>query len=210
LGYAELQGADLREAQLQATSLCLAQLQGADLRAAQVGSADFTKADLTLSDLQGLSWWRLDETAYKKLEGRLMATIRDEQLRTTILERIKTTIGRDLQLNVAAADQVLCDDANLFSSCLTREEIAEYADTLAAFLGTLGCDNGAIARGLLTQFWSSDRRPPSPMTPVSPMQIVFAKHATARLEKDCPGWAALPADWKNYLRKLAVEETSTR
>jgi hypothetical protein len=146
----------------------------------------------------------LDETAYKELEGILIPAIHNEQRRTLLLKRIKAAMGQDLRLNGATADQVLCGDVNLFPSCLTREKITEYADALAAFLGTLGCDNGAIARGLSRRMSISSRQ----MSPDDPLQMAFAKHVAARPEKDCPGWAALTVVEKDFFRKLAAEKTS--
>jgi len=210
LCLADLQGADLGQAQLQGADLWPAQLQGADLRAAQVGSANFTEADLTLSNLQGLSWSPLlDETMYQELESILNPAIPNQRRRIARLTQIKAAIGRDLQLNGVSAKQVLCDDVNLFPSCLTQENTAEYVDALAAFLVTLGCHDGVIARSVLTQIWPRSIRPPSsPMAPDYPLLIAFAKHVTTRPEKDCPVWAALPADKKDSLRKLAAEETA--
>jgi hypothetical protein len=40
--------------------------------------------------------------------------------------------------------------------------------------------------------------------------MAFVKHIITIPEKDCPGWAALPAVEKDTLRELAVQEISAR
>jgi hypothetical protein len=218
LQHAQLQGADLQHAELQGATLQHPQLQGVDLRHAQLQGtilagaplqgADFSGADLTLSNLQGLSQSPLDDTAYKKLKGILIPAIRDEQKRTAVLKRLEVAMRQGPPLHGAFADTVLCDDVSLFTSCLMQEKIAEYADARAAFLGTLGCDNSAIARGLLG-LWHRNISLPwlTSQDRDDPLLRALAKHVTAIAEKDCPGWAALPAGLKDELRELAAEKT---
>jgi len=84
-----------------------------------------------------------------------------------------------------------------------QEKIEEYADALAAYLGTLGCYNGAIAHGLLKQMRIGLR--PRLRSLDYPLKMALTERVTAA-EKDCPGWAALPADQKDRLRKLGAGE----
>jgi uncharacterized protein YjbI with pentapeptide repeats len=200
LQNARLPGASLYGVQLQGANLQGAQLQGANLQNALIGSADFTRADLTLSNLRALSRLPLDKESYEELEKSLTHAISDKQQRAHRLKQIKAVIGRPAQLKVArSADQVLCDNVYLFRSCLTQEKIAVYAHSRAAFLVELGCHNTVIARSVATLH----EHPGS-----IPIQMAFAKNFAATPEKDCPGWAALPADQKDRLRKLAAGETS--
>jgi len=205
LAQAQLQGAQLRHVDLQGADLKYAQLQGAFLAGVKIGGADFTKADLALSSLQSLSLSPLDEETYKEVEDHLTDTLRDEPQRVRILKQLKKVVGRSPQLKaVHSADQVLCDDVRLFPSCITPEQIGDYVQAHAAFLGKLGCNDAAIARNVVSRpMWEG-------MDDPLPMQMAFAKRFAAIQEKDCPGWAALPADQKDKLRKLAVEEPSVR
>src|SRR5262249_40932733 len=135
LQYAQLQGTDLQDTQLQGADLQYAQLQGTNLEQAMIGSADFTRADLALSNLRKLSLSPLDEKTYEELERVLTHAISDEHRRADRLKQIKGVVGRPTQLKAASsADQVLCDDVNLFPSCLTQEKIADYAHARASFL----------------------------------------------------------------------------
>ena len=199
LQHALLQGAHLWGAELHGANLQHAQLQGADLQHAHIRSADFTGADLMLSNLQGLSLSPLDEETYKQLEQRLTDTIRDENRRADVLKQLKAAVGRPTQLKPVRSDQVLCNEVNLLPSCLTQDKIAVYARARAWFLVTLGCQDAAIARGVTRQMLVNTQ---------DPMQMAFAKRFTTIQEKDCPGWAALPGDLKDELRKQAAGKPS--
>jgi hypothetical protein len=200
---AQLQGADLQEAQLQGADLWGAQLQGAHLRRAGISGANFDWADLTWSDLRGLSSAPLDEETYKELEEILTHAIRNERYRAARLQQMKEAVGQPAQRQtIRSPDQaLLCDDPTLFRSCLTPEQIAPYARDRAAFLGKLGCQDAVIARGMATWHLRYDGQK-------DPLVQAFATHVTALPEKDCPGWAAVPAAQKDPLRKLAGGETS--
>jgi uncharacterized protein YjbI with pentapeptide repeats len=209
---ARLEGADLKGAQLQGASLVRAQLQGADLEGAQlqgaslegasIGSANFTGANLTLGNLRPLSLLPLDENMFKELEQRLTGVIRDEKTRTDVLERLKAAVEQPPYLTPAHAEQVLCSDVNLLPSCLTDEQIRDYAQARATFLGTLGCLDPMIA----TRVFDTTTGQSSP----SEMRLAFAKRFIVIKEKACPGWAALSEDKKNKLRTLAAEEPAAR
>jgi hypothetical protein len=206
LRSAQLQGANLGRAQLHGANLGGAQLHGADLGGAHVGSTDFNDANLTWSDLRDLSQSPLDENTYGVLKKLFTDTISNESVRTTILDRIQKAVGRSTNLNAASSKTglVLCDNSKLFRFCATQAQSAGYADARAKFLVDLGCEgqNAAIARGIMRQY-SIRLEAPEDL-------IAFAKHVTARSEKECPGWAALSADQKDFLRKLAAEKTTVR
>jgi uncharacterized protein YjbI with pentapeptide repeats len=208
LSGAQLQGADLSHAQLQGADLFQAQLQGATLRFAHIGSADFHSANLTWSDLRGLSPSPLDKETYEGLAKLLTEAIRDKIVRDDRLNRLQTAVGQPTNLSTARSDEgsVLCDNVELFRFCVTQAQSAEYANHRAMFLGTLGCDgkDAAIARGITLwhQFSLALQK--------DPILMAFIKHVTAIPEKDCPGWAALPAAQKDTLRKLVAEKTSAR
>ena len=106
----------------------------------------------------------------------------------------------------ASAAQVLCGDDNLFPSCLTPEKSEEYANALATFLGSLGCNDCAIAQSLLRR-WNMDIWNPWPISPEDQQLLALAQRVTA-LEKDCRGWSALPAALKDTLHKLAAGKTT--
>jgi hypothetical protein len=91
----------------------------------------------------------------------------------------------------------LCNDVGLFKSCLTKEKIAIYASKLALFLVELGCEDADIARGLAgarINYYSE-----------YPIQRAFAKELAEIGKKDCPGWAALPAEIKAELKSLMAK-----
>jgi uncharacterized protein YjbI with pentapeptide repeats len=203
---ARLQGADLSDAELQGADLQYAELQGANIEETVIGSADFTGANLALSNLRELSWSPLDEKTYEELERVLTHAISDEHRRADRLKQIKGAVGRPAQLKAArSADQVLCDDVNLFPSCLTQEKITDYAHARASFLVQLGCHNARIAYGIVTWHMTTVgiNRPHSAMYL---MLIALGKSFTASPEKNCPGWADLPGALKDSLRKLAAAE----
>ena len=194
------------------------------MRGAHIGSAGFTMADLTLSDLRGLSLLPLDARTYDALKQELTDAIRNERRRADLLKQIKAVVGRPAQLQpITSAKEALCDDVNrLPLSCLAQEHIVEYAHARAAFLRELGCEDAAVARGVaawLVQprlFIPETRaiaprigsRPSGKPSQDDPVLIAFAQRVTAITEKDCPGWAALPAEYKDTLRKLATREIS--
>jgi uncharacterized protein YjbI with pentapeptide repeats len=225
LWYAELQGANLERAQLQGAFLGYAQLQGANLERAQlqganlerahIGSADFQGVNLTWSDLRRLGQWPLDKNTYEKLENILTDVLSDTGARTASLKRLHDAVGRPTNLSAAHAEErsVLCDDVTVFRFCVTLEQIAGYADDHARFLVNLGCKgtDAAIARNIMLWYHSQlDRKDPFGLAYKSltnrKLTMAFAQHVTTRLEKDCPGWAALSADEKDSLRTLAAEE----
>jgi uncharacterized protein YjbI with pentapeptide repeats len=212
---AQLQGADLQGAQLQGAALSRADLQGADLQNSEIGSADFTQANLMLSNLQSLSSSPLDEKQYEDLEKILTHAINDERLRAICLNQIKAAVGQPDRLQQALPpEQVLCDDTHLFPSCLTKERITDYAHARASFLGNLGCNDPAIARGVVRNVVQRARAypfrarlglvPPGP----DPMLMALAKLWIVIPEKNCPGWAALPAAQKITLHNWAAGQTS--
>jgi uncharacterized protein YjbI with pentapeptide repeats len=209
LQYAQLQGTDLQDTQLQGADLQYAQLQGANLEQTRIGSADFTGVDLALSNLRELSLSPLDEKTYEELERVLTHAIGDEHRRADRLKQIKGVVRRPAQLKAAhSADQVMCDDVNLFPSCLTQEKIADYARARASFLIQLGCDNSRIAYRIVT--WHRTTEGINlPHSTTYLMLVALAKSFTALQEKDCPGWAALPVGHKAMLRTLAAEEKAT-
>jgi uncharacterized protein YjbI with pentapeptide repeats len=212
LAHAQLQGAYLQDAQLQGADLQDAQLQGADLLRANIGSANVRNANLTWSDLGGLVQSPLDKNTYEALEKRLTDRISNTSVRAATLKQLHDAVNRRTNLSAARANEssVLCDDLSLFRFCVSPTQIAGYADDHARFLVTLGCKDtdGAIARGIMLRYL--------PFRPIqvqlerldktNPLLIAFAKQVTTSLEKDCPGWAALPADVKDFLRTLAAWE----
>jgi uncharacterized protein YjbI with pentapeptide repeats len=206
LAGVRLQGANLEYARLQAAELQVAQLQGANLEYAQIGGAYFNKAVLTLSNLQSLEQSPLDEEAYEELARGLTLVISDKS-RADCLKRLKSFVGRPPELKtVFSAAQVLCDDINLFPSCLTKKEITDYVHARASFLGELGCNDATIARGVVPGLDY-----PLGINLVRPekdlMQTTAAKHFLA-IQKDCPGWAALPAPYKIMLGDWAARQIS--
>jgi Pentapeptide repeats (8 copies) len=211
LQNAQLWGADLLSAELQGADLRDAQLQGANLRDASIGSANVKNANLTWSDLRGLSQSPLDRETYEGLEKVLTDATRDKSARTEILDQIQAAVGRPTNLSAAHSDErsVLCDNVELFRFCVTQVQSAEYADHRAMFLGTLVCEgkDAAIARGITLWHQSFLEMPGEQKDPIL---MAFVKHVTTIPEKDCPGWAALPAAQKDTLRKLAAEKTSVR
>src|SRR5262245_30081520 len=93
----------------------------------------------------------LDEKTYEELERILTHAISDEHRRADRLKQIKGVVGRPTQLKTAhSADQVLCNDVNLFPSCATQEKITDYARARASFLVQLGCNNAEIAYSIVT------------------------------------------------------------
>jgi hypothetical protein len=68
----------------------------------------------------------------------------------------------------------------------------------------LGCKgkDAAIARGITR--WHRELLESAEQK--DPILMVFVKHVTPRLAKNCPGWAALSADEKDSLRTLAAGE----
>jgi uncharacterized protein YjbI with pentapeptide repeats len=201
LATANLQGATLMAADLQGAFLDSADLRGADLRGANIGSADCRGAHLTWSDLRGLRQAPLDKTTSESLEIVLTDALSDTGARnstilTVILRRLHAAVERPTNLSAADANEhsVLCDDVTMFRFCVTPEQIAGYADGRLKFLVKLACQDAAIARGLIL----SVERDHSGRA--------FAQHFTTSREKDCPGWAALSADKKDFLRKLAAGE----
>jgi Pentapeptide repeats (8 copies) len=214
LGNAQLQGATLAYADLQGAYLRDAQLQGATLAYAAVGSADFSHADLTWSALRGLSQAPLDEKMYGVLEKSLTDAISDTDVRAKILGRLHDAIGRPTDLSAARAEtrSVLCDNVDLFHFCVTQAQSTKYADDRARFLVTLGCEgkDAVIARGIIRIIKYGFIPGNLPPREEDRMWVTFAKHVIMIPEKDCPGWAALPADQKENLRKLAVEQPSAR
>jgi uncharacterized protein YjbI with pentapeptide repeats len=213
LAGAQLQGADLKNAQLQGAALSHADLRGADLQNSTIGNADFTQADLTLSNLQSLSSSPLDAKQYEQLEKILTHAINDEHLRARCLKQIKAAVGQPDHLQQALPpEKVLCDDINLFPSCLTKEKITEYAHARASFLGNLGCNDAAIARGVVRNLEQRAgvylvKMGLSLIHSEDPMLMALAKIWVAIQAKDCPGWAALPADQKMTLRNWAGGKT---
>jgi uncharacterized protein YjbI with pentapeptide repeats len=214
LHNAQLQGADLHNAQLQGATLSHADLQGADLQNSTIGNADFTQANLTLSNLQSLSPLPLDEKQHEELVKILTHAISDGHQRARCLDMIKAAVGQPNRLQQALPpEKVLCDDTHLFPSCLTNEDIADYAHARASFLRNLGCNDAAIARGVVRNLRERARLNvfrarlglvhPGP----DPMLMALAKTWIAIPEKDCPGWAALPADQKMTLRNWAAGKT---
>jgi hypothetical protein len=207
LAGARLQGANLAYARLQGAELQVARLQGANLEYAQIGGAYFNTADLTLSNLQFLEQSPLDEKAYEELARGLAHVISDKS-RADCLKQIKWFVGRPPQLKTAhSADRALCDDINLFPSCLTKKEITDYVQARASFLGELGCNDATIARGVVPGL---DYAPPG-LHFVRPekelMRTTAAKHFL-KIQKDCPGWAALPAPYKIMLGDWAARQIS--
>jgi uncharacterized protein YjbI with pentapeptide repeats len=195
LRYAYLEGANLQHAQLAGANLQHAHLAGAALWKADIGSAAFNdKVDLTWSDLRGLQQSPLEYKTYWELEKILTDAISDISVRKVSLKRLQDAIRRPTNLSDARADErfVLCDDVTMFRFCVTPEQIAGYADGRPKFLVKLGCQDAAIARGIFSSVGEDHRG------------RAFAQHVTPSLEKDCPGWAALSANEKDYLRKLAA------
>jgi uncharacterized protein YjbI with pentapeptide repeats len=209
---AKLQGANLYYAQLQGANLADAQLQGANLRDANIGSADFRDANLMWSDLRGLVQSPLDKNTYENLAQILTDAVRvvlsDTSARVALPKRLQDAVERPTNLSAARADErsVLCDDVTMFRFCVPPEQIAGYADGRARFLVNLGCagKDAAIARGITG--WFREYLRLTPLAMKDPFLRAFAQHVTTRLAKDCPGWAALSADEKDFFRKLAVGE----
>ena len=203
LWAAQLQGANLRRAQLQGADLRRAQLQGADLWHASLGGADFTGADLTLSNLQSLSHRTLDEQVlggetYEELKQRLIRALGNSDRRAAVLRRLNAAVGqrRPHYLKPTRAEQILCSEVNLLPSCLTDEQIIDYAQARAVFLGTLGCHDHAIAQGLLRQQLRA--------TTPDLLWWVLMKYFAA-LDKECPGGAILSRAAKDALRRQEEE-----
>jgi hypothetical protein len=201
---AQLQGAHLWGAQLQGANLRGAQLQGAHLWGANIGSADFSTADLTWSDLRDLSQAPLDEETFGKLEKKLTDAISDQNRRADSLAQMQAAVGRLTNLSAAHSQErsVLCDTVELFRFCVTQAQSTEYTRDRAVFLETLGCGSkdAAIARGIANWHLFLLKFEP----PKDPILMAFVKHVTARPEKDCPGWAAVPAYVQDALRRLAA------
>jgi hypothetical protein len=205
---AQLQGANLAGAQLQGANLAGAQLQGANLRDANIGSADFSTADLTWSDLRDLAQSPLDEKTFGELEKILTDVLSDTSRRADRLAQMREAVGRSTNLSAARSQErsVLCDTVELFRFCVTQAHSAEYTRARAVLLETLGCESpdAAIARGIASWHYFLLAMEPQK----DPIPMACAKHVTARPEKDCLGWAAVPADVQDALRCLAVEQTS--
>ena len=124
------------------------------------------------------------------------------------LTQIQAAAERPTNLKAAHADadQVLCDTVHVFRFCLTPltpEKITNYLDGRAAFLGALGCQDAAIARGIAR--WHIQL---PEIRPAKDIAMALAKHITTIPEKDCPGWATLPTAQKDSLRELAAGKTS--
>ena len=82
-------------------------------------------------------------------------------------------------------------------SCLTDEQIIEYAQYHAEFLRTLGCGDHAIAQGLLRQQLET-------ITPDLLWWVLmhyFAALDKAPRDKECPEWAILSSAAKDALRR---------
>ena len=205
---AQLQGAFLLDAQLQGANLAGAQLQGATLAGANIGSADFSTADLTWSDLRNLAQSPLDKKTFGKLEKILTDVLSDPSRRADRLAQMQEAVGRSTNLSAARSQErsVLCDTVELFRFCVTQADSAEYTRARAVFLETLGCESqdAAVARGIAKWHYFLLAREPQK----DPIPMTCAKHVTARPEKDCLGWAAVPADVQDAHRCLAAEQTS--
>jgi Pentapeptide repeats (8 copies) len=118
--------ADLHNANLEWANLAFAQLQGADWKGANIGSADFRDANLTWSDLRSLLLSPLDKNKYEELEKRLTNVLRDTRACTAILKRLHDAIERPTNLSAARAKEssVLCDNVEVFRSCVTPVQSA--------------------------------------------------------------------------------------
>jgi hypothetical protein len=140
---------------------------------------------------------------YTELKKKLTDAISDTSVRAATLKQIQASVELPTNLSAASPNErsVLCDNVKLFPFCVTKAQRAEYAHARAGFLAILGCKSkdAVIARGITSWHLSLLRF----TIEKDPILMASAKHITARPEKDCPGWAALPADQKDTLRTLA-------
>jgi hypothetical protein len=98
--------------------------------------------------------------------------------------------------------QALCDNADRFPSCFTREKTADYARAHAEFIEQLGCYDAVIARGLVIGY--AHKRKSNFQRDTDPMLSAFAQRFVALKKEACPGWAALPKEYKDELRAAAA------
>jgi uncharacterized protein YjbI with pentapeptide repeats len=210
---AQLQGAFLAAAQLQGAFLEGAQLQGAFLKRANIGSADFRNADLTWSNLEGFSQSLLDDQTYWELkkiltDAPLPDALSDTRVRAARLKLLQNAVGRPTNLSASSAQEnsVLCDNAELFRSCVTQAQRTRYMENYGQFLATLACKgkDRLIIHIIECLYFVWLEVETEQFTALK----AFAKYITTSLEKDCPGWAALSADAKDSLRTLAAGENS--
>ena len=98
--------------------------------------------------------------------------------------------------------QALCDNADRFPSCFTREKTADYARAHAEFIEQLGCYDAVIGRGLVIGY--AHKRKSNFQRETNPMLLAFAQRFVALKKEACPGWAALPKEYKDELRAAAA------
>jgi uncharacterized protein YjbI with pentapeptide repeats len=135
-------GADLRSSDLTAASFERASFAGADLRGAQIASADFREADLGWADIRGLL-----RKAFPPSPGYDDVA---EQGDVDEAEPLLARLGKPHNLEGAAqAIDALCDEDDLLIGCLDEGQLERYGESASIYLGTLGCEDGDVAAGLI-------------------------------------------------------------
>ncbi len=139
---ATFRGADLRFADLTAANLEHANFQGADLRWATIAGADFREADLSLADLREV----VRTPSRQVLESNEIGEEGD-------FDEIKPQLARidkpDTLAEAAQAARALCDDAKVHTGCLSEDQLELYGAGASSVLARLGCQDGAMAAGLV-------------------------------------------------------------
>ncbi|AET95070.1 hypothetical protein BYI23_D015600 (plasmid) [Burkholderia sp. YI23] len=201
LGQAHLEGADFERAHLEGVNLEFAHLEGADfeyahlegadLRAAKLYAASLANSVTSLVDVRGAEWRPL---APQDLQT-TTATIRDENIRRIILERLKKTPA----LPLPKFESCLIDAKTaLIFSCQKLwlpEELSSFQKDLYAMLEKLACRATPIARSLIFTKHRWDPRP-DPNA-----RLGFGQHMAALLDNlRCMPLQSLTDYEKNNIR----------
>ncbi len=234
LSYANLHGADLRNAELQSAILEEAELHGANLdlatldgaflngarfvacrmRGASIGGADFSGASVKLCDLRGASDEVLDKDSWTKLMERLERELEDvpEALRN-VRRLLDDAAVRETTFPLAAKHISHClvlDDSKWAEFHWRAEDVQQFERSLADHWVKLACDDSRVAKAMVLravyyEFLSMPRHPWARLAD----GLMKGYNKALAGEEACDGLKQLDKTTISRLRKI-VEESQSR